>query len=254
MTVRSSVAVAFVLSLPLFTTGPALAATPSIYQSVLVEPNQKTEEVSTEQVRAIVADGSAILLDSRPRQEFVNGHLPGARFLDGPASAHVAAAEALVGGDKSKALVLYCNGPFCQASRRLADQLVEAGFTNVRRYQLGIPVWRALGGPTAIELEGVMRVIKFDRTAVFFDARSSGQFAQGTISGAQNIPPEKQSPLKMQGIKMPEDDFNTRIILFGEDGDQAHALAEAFSKRPWHNVMYFTGSYDDLAPAIAQKR
>jgi rhodanese-related sulfurtransferase len=231
----------------------AFAQAPSIYQATLAEPGQKTEEVSTEQVRAILADGSAILLDARPHQEFVNGHLPGAKYLDGPASGHVAAAEALVGGDKSKALVLYCNGPFCQASRRLADQLVGAGFTNVRRYQLGIPVWRALGGPTAIELDGVMRVLKSDRTAVFFDARSADQFAQGTVPGAQNIPPDKQSPAGMKGIRMPEDDFNTRIILFGRDGEQARALAAVFSKRPWHNVMYFTGSYDDLARAMAKK-
>src|SRR6266513_536330 len=56
----------------------------------------------------------------------------------------------MVSGDKSKALVLYCNGPFCQASKRVSEQLVAGGFTNVRRYQLGIPIWRALGGPTEI--------------------------------------------------------------------------------------------------------
>jgi hypothetical protein len=32
---------------------------------------------------------------------------------------------------------------------------LAADFTNVRRYQLGIPVWRALGGLTQIELEAV---------------------------------------------------------------------------------------------------
>jgi hypothetical protein len=35
-----------------------------------------------------------------------------------------------------------------RSSQTTAEQLVAAGFTNVRRYQLGIPVWRALGGPT----------------------------------------------------------------------------------------------------------
>jgi len=64
--------------------------------------------------------------------EYVAGHIPGALNLDAPASAAVASVERLVSGDKSKALVLYCNGPFCQASRQLSEQLVAAGFTNVR--------------------------------------------------------------------------------------------------------------------------
>src|SRR5512138_3541739 len=76
--------------------------------------------------------------------------------VDAPPSEYVAAVERLVGGDKGKALVLYCNGPFCQASKRISEQLVPAGFTNVRRYQLGIPIWRAVGGPTEVELEGIL--------------------------------------------------------------------------------------------------
>src|SRR4051812_40990552 len=124
----------------------------SILQATLAEPGQKTEEVSTEQLRRVLADGSAAVLDTRTRPEFEAGHIPGAHHLDAPPAALVAAAERLVGADRGKALVLYCNGPYCQASRRAADQLVAAGFTNVRRYQLGLPVWRALGGPVALDL------------------------------------------------------------------------------------------------------
>src|SRR5262245_37146603 len=112
----------------------------SILQATLAEPDQKTEEVSTEQVRRILLDGSALIVDTRSHAEYAAGHIPGARLLDGPTSAPVAAVEKLVNGDKSKALVLYCNGPYCGASRRLSDQLVTAGFSNVRRYQLGIPI------------------------------------------------------------------------------------------------------------------
>ena len=112
----------------------------SIYQATLAESNEKTHEVSTEQVRRILADGSAGVLDSRKHSEYVAGHIPGARNVDAPPSEYVAAVERLVGGDKGKALVLYCNGPLCQASKRISEQLVAAGFINVRRYQLGIPI------------------------------------------------------------------------------------------------------------------
>ena len=165
----------------------AIAQGGSIYQATLAEPHQKTEEVSTEEVRRILADGSAIILDSRKRSEFVAGHIAGARNVapipGAPPSEYAAAVERLIGGDKTKALVLYCNGQFCQASRRLSEQLVAAGFTNVRRYQLGIPIWRALGGPVEIELEGIVRIFKVDQTAVFFDARTVEEFSKGTLPG-----------------------------------------------------------------------
>jgi rhodanese-related sulfurtransferase len=225
----------------------------NIYQATLVEPNQKTPQVSTEEVRRILADGSAIVVDSRSHAQFVAGHIPGARNIDAPPSESVAAVERLVSGDKSKPLVLYCNGPFCQASRQLGEQLVSAGFANVRRYQLGIPIWRALGGPTEIELEGILRIFKVDQTAVFFDARSAEEFSKGSLPGAHNAPADKLASGGLQKAAaglLPTNDFNTRIVLFGRDSGQARTLADAFSKSPWHNVTYFPGTFETLRTAI----
>ncbi len=233
-------------------TGCASTQGGNIYQATLAEPNQKTLEVSTEQVRRILVDGSAIILDTRKRSEYVAGHIPGARNFDAPPSAALAAAERLVSGDKNKALVLYCNGPFCQASRLLSEQLVAAGFTNVRRYQLGIPIWRALGGPTEIELEGILRIYKVDQTAVFFDARSTEEFAKGSLPGAHNVPADNLASDGLQKAPLPGNDFNTRIVLFGRDSAQARTLADALSKRPWHNVTYYPGSFEALRAAIKQ--
>jgi rhodanese-related sulfurtransferase len=247
---------AFVAGLALTATvtlGPtnvASAECASIYHATLAEPNQKTQEVSTEEVRRILLDRSAILLDTRTPAEYAAGHIPGARNVGGPPSEVVTAVEQLTGGDKSKALVLYCNGPFCQASRRVSEQLVGAGFTNVRRYQLGIPIWRSLGGPTTIELEGVLRIFGRDQTAVFLDARSPEEFARGSLRGAHNVPADQLASGALKSAPLPEDDFNTRIVLFGRDPGQARVLAEALSKRPWHNVLYFSGSFEALRKAI----
>jgi hypothetical protein len=49
---------------------------------------------------------------------------------------------------------------------------------------------------------------------------------------------------------LPLDDFNRRIVLFGRDGAEARRLADAMSTRPWHNVAYFPGSYEELAAAV----
>lgn len=241
-----AVAATLVLAVPLL----AGAQVGNIYQATLAELNQKTQEISTEQLRRILADGSAIILDARKRSEYVAGHIPGARNLDAPPAGMVAAIERLVDGDKSKAIVLYCNGPFCQASRRTGEQLVTAGFTKVRRYQLGIPVWRALGGPTEIELEGIVRIFNVDRTAVFFDARAAEEFAQGSLPGTHNVPVDQLASGVLDTAPLPLDDFNTRIVLFGRDAGQARALADALSKRPWHNVTYFPGTFETLRAAI----
>lgn len=240
--------------------GFAFAQGGSIQQATLMEPGAKTGEVSTEQLRRVIADGSAVLIDARPRVEFDAGHIPSARVLDGPSGNKIAAVERLTNGNKTAALVVYCNGPYCQASRRLARQLVAAGFTNVRRYQLGMPVWRALGGPTVIELNGIVRIFKADRTTVFIDARPAEDFARGSLPGARNLTAESLGGTlkqmmsgKLTNPPLPLDDFNRRIVLFGHDAKQVLGLAMAMSKRPWHNVMYFPGSYDDLAAGLQQK-
>ncbi len=242
----------FALTL-LFATGAAFAQAGNALQATLAEPDQKTGEVSTEEMRKILADNSAVVLDTRPRPQFVAGHIPGAKNLDAPAAQAVAAVERLVGGDRTRALVLTCNGPFCGASRLLGAQLAAAGFTNVRRYQLGIPVWRAFGGPTEVELEGVARIFGVDRTAVYFDARSPEEFAKGSIPGAHNVPAANIASGALEKAPLPNDDFNRRVVLFGRDGADARALAVALGKRPWHNVMYFAGPYDSLAAALKDK-
>lgn len=250
MVIRTLVQLAGVVGLLMTTAASAHAESLSIFQATLAETGQKTGEVSTEQMRRIMADGSATVLDTRTRAEFDAGHIPGAHALEAAPDAQIAAVLQLVGGDKAKALVLYCNGPYCQASRRLADRLVDAGFGNVRRYQLGIPIWRALGGPTAVEIDGVKRVFGHDRTAVFIDVRSADEFAKGTLPGSQNTPVADVVSGKLKKIALPEDDFNRRIVLFGRDATQARQLAEVLSKRPWHNVSYFTGTYTELATAV----
>lgn len=113
-------------------------------------------------------------------------------------------------------------------------------------------VWRSLGGPTAIELGGFKRVFGQDKTAVFVDVRSADEFAKGSLPGALNTPVEDVLSGKLKNIILPEDDFNRRIVLFGRDAEQARQLADVLSKRPWHNVAYFTGAYGMLASALSK--
>ena len=192
-------------------------------------------------------------------------HIPGARNVAPKAGvsmsmyvSDVAEVQRLVGGDQTRPLILYCNGPFCAKSKRLSEELLAAGFTSVRRYQLGIPVWRALVGLTEIELEAVQQVFQRDRTAVFLDARGSDEFRAGSLPGARSIPQGSVQPGKDVGEvrkakddgRLPMEDHNTRIVVFGRDATQAHALAEAIAREAFHNVAYFSGTFDALRSAV----
>jgi len=235
----------------------------SVYKATLAEQNQKTPEISTEEMRRVLADGSAIVIDARKHPEFVAGHIPGAKSTmqasnvdirnSSLADATVRAVDQIVGGDKSKAIVLYCDGPHCLASKALGELLVAAGFTNVRRYQLGIPMWRTLSGPVEIELEGVLRIYKIDQTAVFFDARSAQDFSRQSLPGTYNVPADKLVTEGLGKAPLPVNDFNTRIVLFGRDAVQARALADAMAKTPWQNVSYFPGTFEELAAAVKSR-
>ena len=60
-------------------TGSAQAQSSSdIMRATLAQPNEKTAEVSTDELRRILADGSATVFDARPHLEFAVSHIPGA--------------------------------------------------------------------------------------------------------------------------------------------------------------------------------
>lgn len=228
----------------------ATSGSVNIFQGTLME-KEKTPEVSTDELRQILAQKSATVFDARPFKEYAVSHIPGALNVApkaGVAMSQYVSDVAEIGRivkDKNAPIVLYCNGPFCGKSKRLSEELLDAGYTNIRRYQLGIPTWRALVGITQIELDGVRYVMEGDKTAVFFDARSAEEFKAGSLPGARNLLLADVSKAKDDG-RLPMEDHNTRIIVFGRDGEQARAVAEAIAKNAFHNVAFYAGAWDTL--------
>jgi rhodanese-related sulfurtransferase len=181
--------------------------------------------------------------------EFAVGHIPGAvnvsAKLGVPMSLYVsdvAEIERLVHGNQSAPIVLYCNGPFCGKSSRLAEELLQAGFGNVRRYQLGAPVWRALGGVMQLEPEGFIYIRQGDRTARVYDTRTSSDYAAGTLPSAIHLPKADVEKAKDDG-RLPMEDHNTRIVVFGASGAEARATAEAVARNAFHNVMFCADAF-----------
>ena len=92
----------------------------NIQQATLMELDQKTPEISTEELRKILADKSATVFDARPSNEYAVSHIPSAVNVAAKPGitvslyvSDVAAIGRVVQDNKSAPLVLYCNGPLC---------------------------------------------------------------------------------------------------------------------------------------------
>jgi len=242
-------------------------AAPAIADAVTGEPAGHTAEISTAELRRILEAGSATVFDARPHLEFALSHIPGAINVSAkpgvPMSAYVSDVVEIgrVMRDRHDApIVLYCNGPFCGKSKRLAEELLAAGYTNVRRYQLGIPVWRALGGVTVIEADGLEHVLAHDPTAVCLDTRDSAAFRGGSLPQAQWLPRSRVLEGKDVGEvkrakddgRLPMNDHNTRVIVISDDPADARFVAQALAREAFHNVSYFAGGMD-LAIGVAHR-
>ncbi len=231
------------------------------------QPGQDPGVVSTEEFQRILAADQAVVLDSRPHLEYSISHIPGALNVAArpgvPMSMYVsdvAEVGRLVGGNLNRAIVLYCNGPFCPKTTRLQDELAMAGYTAVRRYQLGIPVWRAFGGVTVIEADGLRHVLARDRTAIVLDVREADAFRGGTLPGARNVP--RSGVLEGRDIgeirlakddgRLPMADHNTRIIVIGRTVGEARFVAQALTHEAFYNVSYFPGTFEEAKAALAR--
>lgn len=84
-----------------------------------------TAVVSTDQVKAAIADG-AVVIDVRTPEEFAAGHLDGARNIDSAAADFDAQFDAL---NPDATFVIYCASG--NRAGQVIARLADAGFTNL---------------------------------------------------------------------------------------------------------------------------
>jgi rhodanese-related sulfurtransferase len=156
---------------------PEVSNAPNIFDGILRD-SAASREISTAEFRIALRDSGAIILDARPYEEYAVSHIPGARTVPAKPGTTPALYVADVTDvvtripDKAQPLILYCNGLYCGRSERFGDELIKIGYRSVRRYQLGAPGWRALGGVMQVEKPALLRLMAQDRTSVLIDART----------------------------------------------------------------------------------
>lgn len=88
-------------------------------------------------------DRQAVFLDAREPEAYAAAHIPGAVNVEPGASAQ------LLKGLPPGTLVVYCDGPECGASARLAARLLTSVAGPVAVLPDGFPAWEAAGYATA---------------------------------------------------------------------------------------------------------
>jgi molybdopterin/thiamine biosynthesis adenylyltransferase/rhodanese-related sulfurtransferase len=113
------------------------------YRELLAQARAEIDEISTPEALALSeSDEQPLFVDVRPRDEWDEGHLPGAIHL--PRNNLESRAESLI-GDKTRRLVVYCeSGP---RSAFATKSLVELGYENAVNLAGGFADWKRNGYP-----------------------------------------------------------------------------------------------------------
>ncbi len=99
------------------------------------------EAVTKEELVRQLAEDAVVVLDVRPRLEYDQGHIVGARSIP---LAQLERYLAELPADRE--IVAYCRGPYCVFADEAVSLLLQRGF-RARRLTEGLPEWRAAGYP-----------------------------------------------------------------------------------------------------------
>ncbi len=108
------------------------------------ENKKGMEPVDREKLLARVKEGSVIVLDVRPEDEYRFGHLPHALSI--PLQELLTRLSEL---PHDREIVAYCRGPYCVLALEAVEMLRSKGFQAVR-LDYGVQDWRAQGLPVEV--------------------------------------------------------------------------------------------------------
>lgn len=166
--------------------------------------------------------------DARPPKRYREGHVPSA--IATPAHDRDALLATLP-EDKNQLLVFYCGGPTCPFTGKAVGFAREAGYTNIRGFQEGMPGWKRNNLPVHASRGWVAE--NLDEHHILIDVRDPAVAASAHIPTAVTLPAaelqamtedfiRRQVPAKLQGVS----DKYAPIVLYSDThADPALLLA-----------------------------
>jgi len=132
--------------------------------------------------------------------------------------------------------------------------------STMRRASLCLVTGVLFRASDSIRAQGT-KLMPFDeasRDPSFIDTREGEAWRAGTLPGARNIP--RSGVLEGKDVgevkrakddgRLPMEDHNTWLIVFGRDSAEARYVADALAREAFHNVAYFSGTFDEVRAAV----
>lgn len=194
-------------------------------------------EIDIQELLAILQQqrGPYLLGDARPAKKFGPSHIPSA------ISTAVMDADALLKKlpeEKGHLIVFYCGGPTCPFTQKAVKIATDAGYTNVKGFQQGMPGWKKAKLPLHASRDWLAG--NLDPHHVLIDVRSSEVSAASHLPGAVNLSEQKLGAMREDFIaqrkvaRLPGvSDTRAPIILYGDTQADRGVLLAFKELRSW---------------------
>jgi len=192
-------------------------------------------EISVKELLKIMTSGQTYhLFDARPVKRFGAGHIPSAR----PAFPKDENFLSLLPSDKDALLVFYCGGPTCPYTGIAVGKAQEAGYSNLKGFQAGLPGWKKSKLPVHSEASWLARNLNTQH--VILDVRDKAVSSQSHIQGAVALPVSELQAMTQRFIaeqKEPElpgvTDLRAPIVVYADSHTSKQALLAYKDLRNW---------------------
>ncbi len=184
---------------------------------------------------------NVMLIDARPyKPKYIQGHIPMAVSI--PDSQFDKMTDRLP-ADKNSLLIYYCGGLKCKLSHKSAMKAEALGYTNVKVFAEGYPVWMAdKAHYPSVSAEWVKAQVDKGADMVLVDSRpQKAKYDKGHIPSAISIPDTYFDDQKHQ---LPSD--KSKLVVFYCGGLQcklSHKSAAKAIDMGYTNVKVFSEGY-----------
>ena len=190
------------------------------------------------QFKQLQEDESIFIIDARPTEEWIDGHIPNSLHIT-PATAKYAVAMELI--DKETPIVFILPDTMGQSVMAYFE---KAGFTNIKGYlQGGYKTWQEatlkIDLVIEVEVDELAMDIPFDEFLMVLDVREEAAYNRGHIKNSISIPLfEFTDPGSMSEL---DEHFN--IYIVSENGESNTIAASLLKKQGIHTIRIVHGGW-----------
>jgi rhodanese-related sulfurtransferase len=190
------------------------------------------------QFKQLQEDESIFIIDARPTEEWIDGHIPNSLHIT-PATAKYAVAMELI--DKETPIVFILPDTMGQSVMAYFE---KAGFTNIKGYlQGGYKTWQEatlkIDLVIEVEVDELAMDIPFDEFLMVLDVREEAAYNRGHIKNSISVPLfEFTDPGSMSEL---DEHFN--IYIVSENGESNTIAASLLKKQGIHNIRIVHGGW-----------